>query len=79
MDISGITVDRWPDGYANSYNPLFDRIEWAYTSKDERSNVIGCQPHGRIAIANADAAAGLRRGSAINEAYRAISDLMRAG
>ena len=75
-DVLGITVNRWPHGYTYSYNPLFDPVEWAYTTTDKRPNVVGRQRHGRIAIANADAAASPHTDSAINEAYRAVSDLV---
>lgn len=74
-DILAITVNRWPHGYTYSYNPLFDPVEWAYTTTDERPNVIGRQRHGRIAIANADAAASPHTDAAINEAYRAVTEL----
>jgi spermidine dehydrogenase len=74
-DVLGITVNRWPHGYTYSYNPLFDPKEWAYTTTDERPCVIGRQPVGRITIANADAAASPHTDAAINEAYRAVSEL----
>jgi len=74
-DILGITVNRWPHGYTYSYNPLFDPEEWAYTTTDDRPCVIGRQPIGRITIANADSAASPHTDAAINEAYRAVSEL----
>jgi spermidine dehydrogenase len=74
-DILGITVNRWPHGYTYSYNPLFDPLEWAYTTSNERPAVIGRQPIGRITIANADAAASPHTDAAIGEAYRAVSEL----
>ena len=78
QDVLAITVNRWPHGYTYSYNPLFDPVEWAYTTSEQRPNVIGRQRHGRIAIANADAAASPHTDSAINEAYRAVSELASA-
>jgi spermidine dehydrogenase len=75
-DILAITVNRWPHGYAYSYNPLFDPEEWAYTTTAERPNVIARQPFGKISIANADAAASPHTDAAINEAYRAVSELL---
>jgi spermidine dehydrogenase len=75
-DILGITVNRWPHGYTYSYNPLFDPIEWAFSTSEERPNVIGRQRHGRITIANADAAASPHTDAAINEAYRAVGELV---
>ena len=74
-DLLGITVNRWPHGYTYSYNPLFDPQEWAYTTTDDRPCVIGRQPIGRITIANADSAASPHTDAAINEAYRAVSEL----
>ena len=75
-DILGITVNRWPHGYTYSYNPLFDPEEWAYTSTEERPCVVGRQPMGRIAIANADAGASPHTDGAIKEAYRAVDELI---
>lgn len=78
-DILGITVNRWPHGYTYSYNPLFDPEEWAYTTTPERPAIVGRQRHGRIAIANADAAASPHTDAAINEAYRAVTELVASG
>ncbi len=78
-DILGITVNRWPHGYTYSYNPLFDPEAWAYTTSADRPAAIARQRHGRIAIANADAAASPHTDAAINEAYRAIEELTSAG
>ncbi|HAO89213.1 MAG TPA: hypothetical protein DCR00_09845 [Gammaproteobacteria bacterium] len=75
-DIVGLTVNRWPHGYSYSYNPMDDPEEWAYTSSDARPCVVGRQQVGRIAIANADAAASPHTDAAINEAYRAVSELL---
>ena len=77
-DILGITVNRWPHGYTYSYNPLFDPEEWAFTTTAERPAVVGRQRIGRIAIANADAAASPHTDAAINEAYRAVSELIES-
>ena len=74
-DILGIMVNRWPHGYTYSYNPLHDPEEWAYTTSDDRPCVVGRQPVGRITIANADSAASPHTDAAINEAYRAVSEL----
>jgi spermidine dehydrogenase len=71
-DITAITVNRWPHGYAYEYNPLFDP-DW---SEHEQPHVIGRTPFGRIAIANADAGAGAYTDSAIDQAWRAIGEVM---
>ncbi len=77
-DILGITVNRWPHGYSYSYNPLHDTDEWAYTTTPERPAIVGRQRFGRIAIANADAAASPHTDAAINEAYRAVVELLES-
>jgi spermidine dehydrogenase len=75
-DILGITVNRWPHGYTYSYNPLFDPASWAFTTTAERPCVIGRKRIGQIAIANADASASPHTDGAINEAYRAVNELL---
>ncbi|MEM8500239.1 MAG: FAD/NAD(P)-binding protein [Pseudomonadota bacterium] len=69
-DIVGITVNRWAHGYANWFNPLFDDV-----SQDVRPNEVGRQSFGNIAIANSDAAGRATMDGAIDEAYRAVSEL----
>ena len=71
-DIEAITVNRWPHGYGYEYNPLFDP-DWP---EDERPNVIGRKPFGRITIANTDSGATAYTDVAINEAYRAVNELI---
>lgn len=75
-DILGITVNRWPHGYSYSYNPLDEPEEWAYSSTNERPCVVGRQRVGKIAIANSDAAASPHTDASINEAYRAVNELL---
>jgi len=71
-DIDAITVNRWPHGYAYEYNYLFDP-EWpAGQSPCE----IAHKPFGRIAIANSDAAAAAYTDAAVNEAHRAVQELL---
>jgi spermidine dehydrogenase len=70
-DIEAITVNRWPHGYAYSYDTLNDPIEWALFAPDDRPCVIGRRRFGRISIANSDAAASTHTDSAIDEAHRA--------
>jgi len=71
-DVEAITVNRWPHGYGYEYNPLFDP-DWR---EDERPNVIGRRPFGRITIANTDSGATAYTDVAINEAYRAVNELI---
>jgi spermidine dehydrogenase len=72
QDIQAITVNRWPHGYAPEYNPLFD----ADLPPEQRTNVIGRARHGRITIANSDAGAAAYTDSAIDQAHRAVSELL---
>ena len=71
-DITGITVNRWPHGYAPEYNPLFDPD----VPENQRPHVIGRAQFGRITIANSDAGGGAYTDSAIDQAHRAIAELL---
>ncbi len=73
-DIEAITVNRWPHGYAYSYDTLNDPIEWALFAPDDRPCIIGSRRFGRISIANSDAAASTHTDSAIDEAHRAVGE-----
>jgi spermidine dehydrogenase len=70
--IIAITVNRWPHGYAYEYNPLFDP-EW---NEHEQPHVVGRAPFGRITVANADSGAGAYTDSAIEQAHRAVEEVM---
>ena len=71
-DITAITVNRWPHGYAYEYNYLWDP-EWP---KGQSPCEIGRNPFGRITIANSDAAAAAYTDQAIDQAYRAVNELL---
>jgi len=73
-DIDAITVNRWPHGYAYEYNPLWDP-DWPV---GERPCDIARQRFGRIAIANSDAAAAAYTDQAIDQAFRAVQELLSA-
>jgi len=75
-DIVDITVNRWPHGYAYTYNSLFDPMEWVFTNSEHRPNVIARQPYGLIAIANSDAGASPHTDTALWEAHRAVGDVL---
>jgi spermidine dehydrogenase len=75
-DIFAITVNRWPHGYAYTYNSLFDPLEWVFTNSESRPNVIARQPYGLIAIANSDAGASPHTDTALWEAHRAVGDVL---
>jgi len=71
-DVEGITVNRWAHGYAFSPNSLFDP-DWP---ENEKPWVVGRKPFGRIAIANSDAGASAYTDVAIDQAHRAITELV---
>ena len=71
-DIDAITVNRWPHGYAYEYNPLWDP-DWA---PGQAPCEIGRKAFHRITIANSDAAAAAYTDQAIDQAYRAVSELI---
>lgn len=71
-DIAGITVNRWAHGYAYEYNSLSDP-DW---KEAERPCVIGRKQFGRISIANSDAAASAYTNAAIDQAYRAVREVV---
>ncbi len=73
-DIEGITVNRWAHGYAYTPNSLFDP-DW---KEEEKPWVIGRKPFGRIAIANSDAGANAYTDEAINQAWRAVGDVLKS-
>jgi spermidine dehydrogenase len=73
-DITAITVNRWPHGYAPEYNPLFD----PELPEEQQPHVIGRAQFGRIAIANSDAGGAAYTDSAIDQGHRAVMELLRA-
>ncbi len=76
-DIQAITVNRWAHGYAyeaRPYNALFDP-EW---KEGEQPWLLGRKRFGRMAIANSDAAASAETDAAIDQAWRAVGELLHA-
>jgi spermidine dehydrogenase len=73
-DITAITVNRWPHGYAPENNSLFDPD----VPESERPHVRGRARFGRIAIANSDSGGGAYTDVAIEQAHRAVSELLSA-
>lgn len=71
-DITAITVNRWPHGYAPEYNPLWQPD----LPPEQQPNVIGRARFGRIAIANSDSGRAAYTDSAINQAHRAVGELL---
>jgi spermidine dehydrogenase len=73
-DITAITVNRWPHGYAPENNALFDPD----VPESERAYVLGRARFGRIAIANSDSGGGAYTDVAIEQAHRAVTELVGA-
>jgi spermidine dehydrogenase len=71
-DISAITVNRWPHGYAYEYNSLWDPF---WLEGGETPCEVARKPFGRIAIANADAGAYAYTDCAIDQAWRAVGEI----
>jgi spermidine dehydrogenase len=71
-DITAITVNRWPHGYAPEHNSLWE----PELPEDQQPQVIGRARFGRIAIANSDSGGGAYTDVAIDKAYRAVNELL---
>jgi spermidine dehydrogenase len=71
-DITAITVNRWPHGYAPEYNPLWEPD----LPPEQRPQVVGRARFGRITIANSDSGGGAYTDVAIDQAYRAVNELL---
>ncbi|HMB84006.1 MAG TPA: NAD(P)-binding protein [Terriglobales bacterium] len=71
-DIHGITVNRWAHGYAFAPNSLFDP-DW---KEGKEPWVVGRRRYGRITIANSDAAAAAETDAAIDQAHRAVHEIL---
>ncbi len=74
-DISAITVNRWPHGYAYEYSSLWDKF---VLDGGESPCEVARKPLGRIAIANCDAGARAYTDEAITQAHRAVVELTRS-
>jgi len=70
-DIAGITVNRWPHGYAYEYNDLINPA--GYSTKNG-PHILARKPFGRISIANSDASAYAYIDGAIDAADRAVRE-----
>ena len=71
-DITAITVNRWPHGYAPEYNPLFE----PELPPAQRPHVVGRARFGRISIANSDSGGAAYTDVAIDQARRAVDELL---
>ncbi len=70
-DILAITVNRWPHGYSYEYMDLWDPD----FAEGEAPHEIARRPFGAITIANSDAGASAYTHVAIDQAWRAVSEL----
>jgi spermidine dehydrogenase len=70
-DIAAITVNRWPHGYSYVANSLFDPDDY-----EQRVLERARQRSGRVAIANSDAAGDAYAQLAIDQAHRAVQELI---
>lgn len=71
-DIVGVTVNRWPHGFSMAQNSLFDRP----SPTGEQPCEIARRQFGRIFIANSDASGQDLCNTAIDEAYRAVEEMV---
>jgi spermidine dehydrogenase len=74
-DITAITVNRWPHGYAYEYSSLWDKF---WLEGGETPCEVARKPFGRIAIANADAGAYAYTDCAIDHAHRAVGEITKS-
>jgi spermidine dehydrogenase len=75
-DITAITVNRWPHGYAYEYSSLWDKF---WLDGGELPCEIARKPFGRLAIANSDADAYAYTDCAIDQAHRAVGEIAKGG
>ncbi len=69
-DVAGITVNRWPHGYAYTPTSLYDDPEHQSRIARQARRQLG-----RIAIANSDSGWNAYTHVAIDEAHRAVAEL----
>jgi spermidine dehydrogenase len=71
-DIAAITVNRWPHGYGYVANALFDGDDYEKRVLERARQTVG-----RVAIANSDAAGDAYAHLAIDQAGRAVRELLQ--
>jgi spermidine dehydrogenase len=70
-DVAALTVNRWPHGYAYTPTPLFDDPQ-----QQARLAVLARRRVGRITIANSDSGWDAYTNVAIDQAHRAVAELI---
>jgi spermidine dehydrogenase len=73
-DITAITVNRWPHGYAPEYNVLYE----PELPEEQRPHVVGRARLGDIAIANSDSGGAAYTDVAIDQGHRAVRELLHS-
>ncbi len=71
-DVAAITVNRWPHGYAYGHYPLHD----PESTQGQAPFEIGRATWGSVAIANSDAGGRAYLDEAIDQAHRAVNELL---
>ncbi len=71
-DIAGITLNRWGHGYANWYSPMDD----GELDDAQMPYKIGRRQFGNVSVANSDAGGSATVDAAIDQAHRAVSELL---
>ena len=74
-DIAGITVNRWPHGYAWEYNDYSDPPEY---NPYNGPHIEGRKQIGRISIANSDSSSYAYVDGAIDAADRAVNEQLKS-
>ena len=76
-DIAGITVNRWPHGYAYSVDEVTGEVAWwpQVWQHERRPWVDARQRVGNIVFAGTDSSSNAMTESAIEQAHRAVQDL----
>jgi spermidine dehydrogenase len=75
-DIAAITINRWPHGYSDEYNDLYDPPGYG---RDKGPHIAGRAQIGRISIANSDSSAYAYVDGAIDAADRAVNEQIKVG
>jgi spermidine dehydrogenase len=75
-DIVAITVNRWPHGNAYAYDTITEPYHWSMYATDDRPCVVARQQLGRLSVANSDADASPFTDAAIDQAHRAVREVL---
>ena len=70
-DILGITVNRWPHGYAYEYNDLYDDPGF---NRHKGPHIAARKAFGRVSIAGSDSEAFAYVNGAMDAAWRAVNE-----